>query len=247
MSRTTLLTCLLLIYGCLACSDELAHGPSNYLYQMGRYDSLAKGNFQGQGDVNDALHYGGFGLGTLDSLDGEVVVFDGQLHTISTQFLPQIWPKAQARKSPFLAICSSSGFLPSGWVQAKSLQDLRGQLQAKLDTSRLWAIHLSGQSMGLLLRSVHKQRSFGLSLAQVLLKDQVLLKLPESQGHWVGFWVPSRFAGKQVPGFHFHYVGQVPNGPPNTFGHGGHVLDLEQGRLEVELKALSGIVGLGRN
>lgn len=53
------------------------------LYQAALLQSLVLGHYEGFIPVKDIMGHGDFGIGTFDSLDGELVMVDGQVYQVN--------------------------------------------------------------------------------------------------------------------------------------------------------------------
>ncbi|GAB4824241.1 hypothetical protein N2152v2_011287 [Parachlorella kessleri] len=179
---------------------------------------LVEGLLYGDATVGEALKWGNFGLGTLNGLDGEVVILDGQAYQQGAEGASVlIDPSAQ---TPFMCTTSFDK------QQAISLElpmplDWSGLQQALqeqfLSANVFYALLVEGMFTEMRARSVRKQAT-GRPLAAVA-REQAVFELEEQEGSLIGFWSPP-FMGSAVtvPGFHLHFLSADRQ-------RGGHVLE----------------------
>lgn len=67
----------------------------NRLFQYNTLGALMAGLYGGSLTVGELLEHGDLGLGTLDSIDGELIVLDGKLIRPRVQGRNQKWLKFQ--------------------------------------------------------------------------------------------------------------------------------------------------------
>ncbi len=73
---------LVLLYLAVKGWKPLVPRRDNELYQVSTLDALSLGLYQGALSYHDLEHHGDFGLGTFDSLDGEMVALDGRFYQV---------------------------------------------------------------------------------------------------------------------------------------------------------------------
>jgi acetolactate decarboxylase len=59
-----------------------------------------------------------------------------------------------------------------------------------------------------------------------VLENQVMFDLGQASGTMVGFWFPKYAEGINLPGYHFHFVGEDGSS-------GGHVLDCQVQQADI--------------
>jgi acetolactate decarboxylase len=175
---------------------------------LGRYDGVLP--------IPELLRYGDFGVGTLDHLDGELIVLDGKAYQVRGDGV--VVAVGSDRSTPFVTIVrfDADGEFPC--PQAASLSDLDAQLNdAMLQKNSFLAIRVDGQFSSITLRSVHRQEPPYRPLAEVV-KSQSVWTHAEVRGTLVGVRCPAWVDGLNVPGYHWHFLSTDRK-------LGGHVLD----------------------
>ena len=71
------------------------------IFQTSTIGALMKGIYDGQMTVGELRHYGDFGLGTFDALDGEMVELDGKFYQIKAD--GSVYAVPDNIKPPFAA------------------------------------------------------------------------------------------------------------------------------------------------
>jgi acetolactate decarboxylase len=208
------------------------------LFQTSTIQALLGGAFDGDVTLNELLEHGDLGLGTLNGLDGELIVIDGEVFkaeldcTLSRPDLQSLTPYAVVVP-----------FTPG------PAQHFSGPLSAATLERRLWgdpgrprapaAVRIDGRFETIRVRSVPKQAPPYPSLAEAIGHEH-WRDLHDIAGTMVGFCFPDGLSGIEIVGFHLHFVG-------DRRLHGGHVLDYtirdvtvrldEAAELHVELPA----------
>jgi acetolactate decarboxylase len=186
--------------------------------QTGTIAGLMDGHYDGDLRVGDLLARADLGVGTLQHLDGELVIVDGEAwvaHADGT-----VHAVAPATKTPFVVACR---FAPSATQRSDAplgLPDLCRALNAlaKDGGEPIVAVRVDGAFRDLRLRSVHAQRPPYPPLKEVV-AHQTEWTVARADGAVVGFRFPDGSAGIEVPGYHLHFLSHDRR-------HGGHVLDL---------------------
>ena len=222
MKRSAFVLAILFLLGC-------AHGPcqKDVVFQNAPINALLAGCYSGTMSVRALEKHGDFGLGTLDSLDGEMVALDHAFY--------QIKPDAKAHlleggdTSPFATVTffhAGQSFSPGHGMGYKELMKF---LDAKLPSENLiYAIKVEGRFPSLKVRSAARQEKPFPVLTEAI-KEQKVFELKDQEGTLVGFRFPPYATGINVPGYHFHFLSK-----DKTLG--GHVMDLqvEQPRIQID-------------
>lgn len=205
---------------CVACvtsvpAAELARITPVDLYQVSTIKALSAGLYQGQTRLSEVARHGNFGLGTLDGLDGELIVLDGIFYHAASDGSVRVPPPAAT--TPFAQVVFFRGNLPLGRVDGLDLAGLKSALTARLpDPSRFYAVRVQGTFASLTARSAPAPKKPWPPLAEAL-KSQSLFPLRQVGGTIVGIYAPASVPGLAPAGWHFHFLSADRR-------HGGHVL-----------------------
>lgn len=187
--------------------------------QVGTYDSLISPNYDGLAPLSSVLTLGpsrnAIGLGTLDRLDGELVIVGGVPYRVGTDGRPT--PIAASTRTPFAEAIAftpdSSAPIPPGTTCA-SLMTLVNDLAGT--AGGMVAVRVRGTFTSLVTRSVPAQPKPYASLASVV-ATQTVFDLGQRTAVLVGFRTGPDVAGVGGPGLHLH-------GVTRDRSAGGHVL-----------------------
>ena len=213
-------------------------GAPHELFQTSTIEALLGGAFDGDVTLDELLEHGDLGLGTLNGLDGELIVIDGQVFKAEldcTLSRPDL--QSQTPYAVVVPFAPGPALHISGRVGPANLAEL---LWGDPERPRApTAIRIDGDFEMVRVRSVPKQiPPYGL-LADAIDHEQ-RHELRDISGTMVGFCFPDGLAGIELVGFHLHFV----SGDRLL---GGHVLDYtlrdatvridEAAELHVELPA----------
>ena len=190
--------------------------PAHELFQTSTVQALLEGAFDGDVTLGEVLDHGDLGLGTLNGLDGELIVVDGQVWKASldaTLSQPNL-----ASKTPYAVVVS---FSPGESIALRGPfqhSDLEQHLGCSTDApDRPTALRIDGHFEAVRVRSVPEQRRPYPRLADVVANQQVS-ELVDVSGTMVGFRFPDALDGIEMVGSHLHFV-------TDDRTRGGHVLD----------------------
>ena len=197
--------------------EELHAGREPHvLFQASTIGALLDGAYDGDLTFAELAEHGDHGLGTLNGLDGEMIVLDGEFLRADVEGV--LHPVPPTERTPFAVVVP---FAPT--VEAEIAGPLSHQsLLARIDElvpagAASCAIRLDGRFEMVRARSVPRQSPPYRPLAEVVAEQRVF-ELRDVEGTMVGFRFPEYAEGIEVAGFHLHFVDAAR-------GRGGHVLD----------------------
>lgn len=227
--------CLLIQVGCGRALPATAPPRSepppdgDRITQVSIANSLMLARYDGIISIPELLRLGDFGLGTLDHLDGEMIVLDGRVYRVRGDgVVDQVGPD---RSTPFAIV---TRFDPDGELpcpEAGSLVELDARLDDALpEKNNFLAVRVDGRFASLRLRSVHRQSPPYRPLAEVA-KGQSVWTRENQVGTLVGIRSPLWADGLNVPGYHWHFLSKDRK-------TGGHVLDcrVQEGRVRYDVR-----------
>ena len=196
--------------------------------QVAVVSALMVGRYDGVMPISDLIRRGGFGVGTLDHLDGELIVLDGKAYQIRGD--GAVLEVASDRSTPFAVV---TPFVPEGELSCLRAASL-AELDVKLDEAvghknNFAAVRMDGRFSALTLRSVHRQEPPYRPLGEVA-KSQTVWTHGEKAGTLVGIRCPAWVGSLNVPGYHWHFLSDDRK-------VGGHVLDIRilEARVKYEV------------
>jgi acetolactate decarboxylase len=194
--------------------NELGGRAPHTLFQTSTIQALLAGAFDGDVTLEELLGHGDLGLGTLNGLDGELIVIDGEVFKAELDCTLSR-PDAQAR-TPYAVV------VPFAPGRTEQLSRIAGASVAH----HLWpddpprapaAVRIDGRFDTVRVRSVPRQVHPYPSLATAL-EHQHTRDLHDVSGTMVGFCFPDGLSGLELAGAHLHFACDKRQ-------HGGHVLD----------------------
>jgi len=195
--------------------------------QVSVINALMLGQYDGQLPIADLHQYGDFGVGTLDHLDGELIVLDGKAYQVRGDgAVLQVDP---ARSTPFVVITpfDQDGTFPCPKVD--SLSALDAHLATALpQQNNFVAIRIEARVASITMRSVPRQEPPYRPLSEVA-KGQSVWTRQKVSGTFIGIRSPSWVDGLNVPGTHWHFLS-------NDHTIGGHVLDCQIGEGQGQVR-----------
>jgi acetolactate decarboxylase len=196
--------------------------------QVSVINALMVGRYDGVMSMAELLRYGDFGVGTLDHLDGELIVLEGKVYRIRAD--GAVVEVSPATTTPFAVITpfEVDGQFPCPRLESLSALDTRLN-QALPQKNNFLAIRVDARFASITMRSVRRQEPPYKPLAEVA-KSQSEWTKQNVSGTLVGMRCPTWVTGLNVPGYHWHFLSD-----DHTFG--GHVLDCQiiEGRVQFDL------------
>jgi len=187
------------------------------LYQVSTLDSLSDGNYDGFVSIADLKEKGDIGLGTFDTLDGEMVVLDGEVYKIKSS--GEVEEVNDEDTTPFAAVTTFDKDMTSEITDVNSLADLQAQLDKFITNKDLFYVfRIDGEFEYVKTRSVPQQEKPYPVLSEVT-KNQAEFEYENIKGSIVAIWCPEYIGGMNVAGYHFHFLSDDRQ-------MGGHLLDI---------------------
>ena len=200
------------------------------LYQYATLDSLMAGVYDGQLTVAELAGHGDQGLGTVNHLDGEMVVLDGAAYQVA--YDGSVHVLDGERLTPFAVVTDFDADISFKAAAPMTFDQLKAAIDARRPSSNLpYAIRIEGTFATLKTRSVPAQSQPYRPLPDVL-KEQSEFEFTDVQGTIVGFWLPAYMNGPNAGGYHMHFVTDARDA-------GGHVLDCQPADVTVTLDETS--------
>jgi acetolactate decarboxylase len=187
------------------------------LTQTSTIDALMSGIYDGKMTLQELKLHGDIGLGTIQSLDGEMILLDGTVYQVKADGTVHV--PGPAETTPFAAVTffepDMEKTLPGG-IDMKRLTD---EIDAVLPTTNvIYALRIEGRFKRVKARSVPRQNKPYRPLEEVV-KTQSIFDFENVEGVIVGLRCPPFMKGINVPGYHLHFLTKDRKA-------GGHVLGL---------------------
>lgn len=216
MKKTILLFALML--GLLTVINTACSTGDNQdiLFQTSPFIALQEGDYDGAYKCGDLKQHGDYGLGTVDNLDGEMIMVEGTIYQIKTDGIA--YDVSDSEETPWATV---TFFQPDKTVQidsADSYTHLQQQLDASLPTDNtFYAVRIEGTFDYIKARSVPAQSEPYPTLVEAV-EDQAIFQFENVEGTIFGLRCPPYIGSLNVPGYHFHFITADRKS-------GGHLLD----------------------
>ncbi len=234
MKKTILLLALTTIFA--SCVNEINTNEQNQnsdnIYQYSSKEGLLNNQYIGDLTVGEIKENGDFGLGTFNMVDGEMVIFDGNVYQVLTN--GEINNMPTETLSPFVVtkfFDSDTTFTFPNNISLDSVKSLLNPLFESRNTPL--AVKMIANFSTLKSRSVDKVANESVTLAEIV-ANQTEFDFTSVSGTIIGFWYPYYFDGVNFPGFHLHVLLDDLSG-------GGHLLDCTFENVNVEIDYASGV------
>jgi len=225
------IVCVLFVLLCINSISVFAQQKKEVLFQYSPIASLLEGVYDGSLTIAEFKKHGNFGLGTLNNLDGEMLVFNDTVYQVRSDGIPIV--AAENIKIPFGTIVTFKPGQDFQFNESVTLADFQKMIDEKVISDNLiYAVKVEGTFPFIRVRSVPAQDRPYPRLIDAI-KNQAVFEYKDIKGTLVGFKIPKYMDGVNVPGYHFHFISADRK-------HGGHVLDCTTGGLFVQLQAIDG-------
>ncbi len=188
------------------------------LFHYNTLGTLMKGGFDGTFAFDEVLKNGGIGIGTVDRLDGELVILDhhgyrfdvnGKIHEVRLE-----------DTTPYAAVID---FVPENKTTLNgklNKENLEEKMVEQFSSKNVFqAVKLHATFDKIKCRSVQGQEKPYPDLVDVA-KDQAEFTAEGITGTLVGIYTPELFGTISASGFHLHFIS-------DDHHFGGHVLAFE--------------------
>ena len=202
------------------------------LFQRSTIGALLAGIFEGDAMVAELLRHGDFGLGTFNTLDGEMVVLDGTCYRLRSDGTAT--PVGGHTLTPFAAVTS---FEAEHVIHVAERLDHRAVNDLVTGAARsanlTMAVRITGHFSHVLTRTVSAQQKPYPTLEEASRGETEVIH-EHTDGTIVGFRTPEFEHSIGVAGFHLHYLDA-------TRATGGHILDFHLDEGDIELMEITEI------
>lgn len=205
----------------------LEHDPvaEHTAVQAGTLSALMDGGYEGDTSLAELLRLGDQGIGTVQGLDGELIVLDGRAW--AARHDGRVDELEPTTLTPFAVVTNFSPSITFEFDDVVALSTVKDRIDAAVGEAPIVAIRIDCDVRDLHLRSVARQDPPYRPLGEVV-HDQSEWSIETASGTLVGFRFPDASAGVEVPGHHLHFLS-------TDHRVGGHVIDATLSRATVHL------------
>lgn len=202
---------------------------NNTLFQYSTLKALLEGLYDGDLSIGQLKKYGTIGMGTFNTLDGEMVVLDGEVFRIKAD--GNAYAVKDDDKTPFAVVTHFETDHTAQLEEKKNYQELQEYLNTLLPSKNIiYAFQIEGKFSYVKTRSVPAQKKPYPHSSEIL-KNQPIFEFQDVEGYMVGFLFPSSLGGANLPSYHFHFI-------TSDKKRGGHVLECETSVIEIKIDHL---------
>ena len=199
------------------------------VYLCAPVNALVEGIYQERIPLSKIKQHGDFGLGTFDSLDGEMVMLDGRVYQITGD--GRVHEVDEQAATPFACVTFYAPASHDDLDEELSYADFLDWILRLLPSPNLfYALRLEGSFAHVRVRSVPRQENYR-PLVEVA-ADQPVFELTEVQGTLAGFFSPAFLESLTVPGLHLHFLSADRR-------QGGHLLECRPRRVRAGVQFIS--------
>jgi acetolactate decarboxylase len=198
------------------------------LFQYSVISALQAGFYDGELTVGELKTKGDFGIGTFNTLDGEMVVLDGKFYQAKAD--GKIYVAADSVRTPFACVTffNASDTIP-GTLSFDNFETLEAAGDSLGSSGNvIKAFLMKGHFDSIKVRSVPAQIKPYKPLIDIIAHQSEYI-YKDIEGYLVGFSMPEFMSGVNVSGYHLHFVDKS-----GTVG--GHLLSFSgfRGNLQME-------------
>lgn len=198
------------------------------LFQYNTLGALMAGLYDGTMTIGELLKHGTLGIGTLDSIDGELIILDGKAYQAkSTNGKLEVNEVSDDETVPYAAVIPHEAEVTFKQRFEMTDKELEARIESYYDGANLFrSIKIHGTFSRMHVRMIPKSAT-DRKFADVAV-DQPEHIAENIAGTIVGIWTPEMFHGVSVAGYHLHFIS-------DDFSFGGHVMDyiIQEGHIEV--------------
>jgi len=188
------------------------------IFQTSLMSALLDGVYEDEMTVGDLLGHGGFGIGTFNGLDGEMLILDGTCYQLRAD--GGVSKADLGAHTPYAVVTNFvphiESDLPQGVLRAEASSFIDRMTASE---NYMYALRIEGDFEWIRMRTVVKQQKPYRPMVEATDEDAIV-ELHDVRGVVVGFRTPLYEQGIGVPGCHAHFITDDRTG-------GGHVLDFK--------------------
>lgn len=198
------------------------------LFQYNTLSALMAGLYGGTMTIGELLQHGDLGIGTLDSIDGELIILDGKAYQAKgSNGKAEVVEVSDDVTVPYAAVVFHQAEVIFKQRFEMTDTELKRRIESYYDGQNLFrSIKIKGNFSKMHVRMIPKSAP-NIKFADVATR-QPEYTCENISGTIVGIWTPEMFHGVSVAGYHLHFISD-----DLTFG--GHIMDftITEGIVEV--------------
>ena len=166
-------------------------------------EALMQGLYQARTTLEELTSRGDFGIGTVNHLDGELIIHKGE--TFRADSSGTIHSVPASTTTPFAAVTFFSPDTEESFTSPVEQENFDTFLKQLIPSENMvYAIRIQGSFSLIHARSVPAQQN-GRPLVEVT-RSQSEFTFTDLSGTLIGFYTPEFIKSLVVPGFHLHFL-----------------------------------------
>lgn len=220
------------LIGYWAAPNDSDDAPNDGYFQVSTFARLNAGGYEGVMTVEDLLENGDFGIGTVEGIDGEMIIRDGIAYRAGTDLVPVQVPTGTM--IPFAMLTHFDTGLSYHVLDIDDYDELREVFSGFVSDGHIaYAVMIETEFESITIRSVPGQEKPYPPLADVVAM-QTTMTIKNVQGTMIGFLLADDLGDINLAGFHMHFLSK-------DMCFGGHVLDMSFEEADVRMDAMISI------
>ena len=172
---------------------------TNRVYLCAPINALVEGIYEEKIPLSQIKQHGDFGLGTFDSLDGEMAMLDGRIYQISAT--GEVHVVDEQACTPFACVTFYRPVSQDRLDENMPYADFLAWLERLLPSPNIvYALRIEGHFAHVRVRSMPKQASYR-PLVEVA-QEQPVFTFTDIEGTLAGFFTPAFLGALSGPGLH---------------------------------------------
>ncbi|MDF1655369.1 MAG: acetolactate decarboxylase [Coxiellaceae bacterium] len=190
--------------------------PRTY-YQTGSIASLLSGVYDGDTEIRDLYTYGNFGLGTVDRVDGEIVIDQGKFYVCGEGGKARILKDDEV--TPFSVVTFFEAEKSFSVDKVASMDELSELISKELvSCNQMAAVRVCGLFSYIKARTECAQPTPYRPLSETLPELQTVFEWKNMSGVMVATYFPTYMDSINASPYHYHFISANKQ-------LGGHVFD----------------------
>lgn len=206
-----------------------AESADHSVFQISTFHALKQGILETETTFGEVRKHGDFGLGTVNGLDGEMLLLNGEFYQVKADGSVHSIP--DDAKTPFAVVTFFKPDKKLSLPRIDKPKELIDAVNQQTDEDSILAIRVNADFEHVNARSIPRQEKPYPGLEEAL-KSQVQFQLKNVRGTLVGYRFPKYMDGVNAPGYHFHFITEDKKA-------GGHAWDCSAKDVTVEIDVIS--------
>lgn len=226
-----LLLMVIVLPGCSQNISDNYEADNETLFQVSTLNALMLGDYDGLITIDKMLQSGDTGLGTFDTLDGEMIVLDGIVYQAKAD--GSVTKPDGNVTVPFAAVTHFKPDISVNLDNVSDIETLKSALteQTTENPNIFYMATVSGDFDMVHVRSVFAQEKPYKPLAEVA-QSQKEFEYENVSGTLIALYCPDYVSGINLYGWHIHFIS-------SDGSKGGHVLDVVIKSAEAKIDTTS--------